>query len=114
MYTEMLWAIDARANRELGESRLRISVPSIAGAFIRREILEISGDRISKEHALILTDRESGKMTAADVSRHARGPRLASPRNLAPDYSALKRDGHQRNHGMGLRDQVRALQFTTT
>ena len=42
-------------------------------AFIRREIFEISGDRISKEHALILTSRKSGKMTAADVNKHARG-----------------------------------------
>jgi predicted transposase YbfD/YdcC len=42
-------------------------------AFIRREIFEISGDRISKEHALILTSREPGKMTAADVNRHTRG-----------------------------------------
>jgi hypothetical protein len=42
-------------------------------AFIRREIFEISGDRISKEHALILTSRESGKMTAAGVSRYTRG-----------------------------------------
>jgi predicted transposase YbfD/YdcC len=42
-------------------------------AFIRRKIFEISGDRISKEHALILASRKSGKMTAADVNKHARG-----------------------------------------
>ena len=42
-------------------------------AFIRREIFEISGDRISKEHALILTSRKTEMMTAADVNRHARG-----------------------------------------
>ena len=42
-------------------------------AFIRREIFEISGDRISKEHALILTSRKSVKMTAADVNMHVRG-----------------------------------------
>ena len=42
-------------------------------AFIRREIFEISGDRISKEHALILTSRKAGKMTAAEVNRHVRG-----------------------------------------
>ena len=46
-------------------------------AFIRREIFEISGDRISKEHALILTSRKAGKMTAADVNRHTRGQRSA-------------------------------------
>ena len=34
-------------------------------AIIRREIFEISGDRISKEHALILTSRKTEKMTAA-------------------------------------------------
>jgi predicted transposase YbfD/YdcC len=42
-------------------------------AFIRREIFEISGDRISKEHALILTSRKTEMMTAADVNRHTRG-----------------------------------------
>jgi len=42
-------------------------------AIIRREIFEISGDRISKEHALILTSRKTEKMTAADVNRHIRG-----------------------------------------
>ena len=42
-------------------------------AFIRREIFEISGGRISKEHALILTSRKSGTMTAADLNKHARG-----------------------------------------
>ena len=42
-------------------------------AIIRREIFEISGDRISKEHALILTSRKTGKMTATDMNRHIRG-----------------------------------------
>ena len=42
-------------------------------AFIRREIFEISGDRISKEHALILTSRKTEMMTAAELNRHARG-----------------------------------------
>src|SRR6266446_10495779 len=42
-------------------------------AIIRREIFEISGGRISKEHALILTSRKAEKMTAADVNRHIRG-----------------------------------------
>jgi predicted transposase YbfD/YdcC len=42
-------------------------------AVIRREIFEITGDRVSKEHALILTSRTTGKMTAADVNRHGRG-----------------------------------------
>ena len=40
---------------------------------IRREIFEISGGRISKENALILTSRKTEKMTAADVNRHVRG-----------------------------------------
>jgi predicted transposase YbfD/YdcC len=42
-------------------------------ALIRREIFEISGDRASKEHALILTSRKAGKMTAAELNRHTRG-----------------------------------------
>jgi hypothetical protein len=41
-------------------------------AFIRREVFEISGDRISKENALVLTGGKPGEMTAADVSRHVR------------------------------------------
>jgi len=45
----------------------------LALAIIRRETFEISGDRISKVHALILTSRKAGRMTAADVSRHTRG-----------------------------------------
>ena len=40
--------------------------------FIRREVFEISGDRISKENALILTSRKPAEMTAADASRHTR------------------------------------------
>jgi predicted transposase YbfD/YdcC len=42
-------------------------------AMIRRETFELSGGRVSKENALILTSRKAGKMTAADVSRFARG-----------------------------------------
>ena len=41
-------------------------------AVIRREIFEITGGRVSKEHALILTSRKAGKMTAADVNRNTR------------------------------------------
>src|SRR5487761_894878 len=41
-------------------------------AFIRRDVFEITGDRISKECALILTSRKAEKMTAAEVSQHAR------------------------------------------
>jgi predicted transposase YbfD/YdcC len=41
-------------------------------ACIRRETFEISGDRISREYALILTSRNAEKMTAADISRHTR------------------------------------------
>jgi len=42
-------------------------------AVIRREVSETTGERVSKEHALILTSRKAGKMTAADVNRHTRG-----------------------------------------
>ncbi len=41
-------------------------------AFIRREIFEVSGTRISKEHALVLTSRNAEKMTASDLNRHTR------------------------------------------
>jgi hypothetical protein len=41
-------------------------------AFVRREVFEISGDRISKENALIITGGKPGEMTAADVNLHVR------------------------------------------
>ena len=37
-------------------------------AAVRREVFEVSGDRISKEIALILTSREAGQMTAAEAN----------------------------------------------
>ena len=113
-------------------------------AFIRREIFEISGDRISKEHALILTSRESGKMTAGDVSRHTRshwgienkshyirdtvyredhgqawagnGPQaLASLRNLTLGLFRMKNvKAIKETTEWVCRDQARALQFMTT
>jgi predicted transposase YbfD/YdcC len=113
-------------------------------AFIRREIFEISGDRISKEHALILTSRESGKMTAADANRHTRGhwgienkshyirdtlyredhgqawagngpQALASLRNLALGLFRLKNvKAIKETTEWVCRDQARALQFMTT
>ena len=39
---------------------------------IRREVFEITGGHVSKEHALILTSKKPGKMTAADVNRNTR------------------------------------------
>ena len=113
-------------------------------AFIRREIFEISGDRISKEHALILTSRKSGKMTAADVNKHARGrwgienkshyvrdtvyredhgqawagdgpQALASLRNLALGLFRMKNvKTIKETTEWVCRDQTRALQFMTT
>ena len=113
-------------------------------AFIRREIFEISGDRISKEHALILTSRESGKMTATDANRHTRGhwgienkshyirdtlyredhgqawagngpQTLASLRNLALGLFRLKNvKAIKETTEWVCRDQARALQFMTT
>jgi predicted transposase YbfD/YdcC len=41
-------------------------------AFIRREIFEISGDRVSKENALVLSGGKPGEMTAASVNLHVR------------------------------------------
>lgn len=39
---------------------------------IRCEVFEISGTRVSKDVALMLTGRNPGKMTAADLNRHTR------------------------------------------
>ena len=113
-------------------------------AIIRREIFEISGDRISKEHALILTSRKAEKMTAADVNRHIRGhwgienkshyirdtvyrednsqawaengPHvLASLRNLTLGLFRLKNANSIKETTEWIcRDRMRALQFMTT
>jgi predicted transposase YbfD/YdcC len=113
-------------------------------AFIRREIFEISGDRISKEHALILTSRKTEMMTAADVNQHARGHWGIENKNHYIRDTAFREDNSQawaeegphalaslRNLTLGLfrlknantikettewvcRDRTRALQFMTT
>ena len=113
-------------------------------AIIRREIFEISGGRISKEHALILTSRKTEKMTAADVNRHIRGHwgienkshyvrdtvyrednsqawaaegphALASLRNLALGLFRLKNANSIKETTEWIcRDRMRALQFMTT
>ena len=112
--------------------------------FIRREVFEISGDRISKENALVLTGGKPGEMTAADVSRHVRkhwgienkshyvrdtvyredhgqawageGPQaLASLRNLAVGLIRLKGENAIKETTQWVhRDQLRALKFMTT
>jgi len=113
-------------------------------AFVRREVFEISGDRISKENALILSSRKSGEMTAANVNRHVRnhwgienkshyvrdtvyredhgqawageGPQaLASLRNLAAGLIRLKKESAIKETTQSVsRDQSRALKFMTT
>jgi len=113
-------------------------------ALIRREIFEISGDRISKEHALILTSTKSGQMTAADVNKHARGHWGIENKNHYVRDTVYREDHGQawagngpqalaslRNLALGLfrmknvkaiketaewvcRDQTRALQFMAT
>ena len=113
-------------------------------ACIRRDIFEISGSLISKEYAFILTSRKSGRMTASDVSRHARGhwgienknhyirdtvyredhdqawagngpQALASLRNLAIGLFRLKNvDSIKETAESVCRDRTRALQFMTT
>lgn len=113
-------------------------------AFVRRDSFEISGDRISKETALILTGGKPGEMTAADVNRHVRkhwgienkshyvrdtvyredhgqawsgeGPQaLASLRNLAVGLIRLKGEDAIRETTQWInRNQSRALNFMTT
>ena len=113
-------------------------------ACIRRDVSEISGDRISKEYALILTSRKAGKMTAADANRHIRGhwgienknhyvrdtvyredhnqawagegpQALASLRNLTLGLFRLKNAGSIKETTEWVcRDRIRALQFMTT
>jgi len=41
-------------------------------AFIRRDVFEISGQRVSKEIALMITSREAARMTAADINHETR------------------------------------------
>ncbi|HVB41439.1 MAG TPA: ISAs1 family transposase [Streptosporangiaceae bacterium] len=112
-------------------------------AVIRREIFEVTGDRISKVHALILTSRKAETMTAADVSRHTRGHwgienkshyirdtvyreddsqawaahgphALASLRNLTLGLLRLQRvNAIKETTEWICRDRMRALQFMT-
>ena len=113
-------------------------------AFIRRDVFEISGDRISKECALILTSRKAEKMTAADASRHVRGHwgienkshyvrdttwredanqsytgngphALASLRNLAVGLFRIKGENAiKQTTELVSRDRMRALHFMAT
>ena len=113
-------------------------------ACIRREVFEISGDRISKENALILTSGKTGEMTATGVNQGARrhwgienkshyvrdtlyredrsqawagnGPQaMASLRNLALGLFRMKNvKAIKETAEWVCRDQTRALQFMTT
>jgi predicted transposase YbfD/YdcC len=113
-------------------------------AIIRREVFEISGDRVSKEHALILTSRKGERMNAADVNQHTRGHwgienkshyirdtvyrednsqawaaegphALASLRNLTLGLFRLKNaNSIKETTEWVCRDRMRALQFMTT
>ena len=113
-------------------------------ACIRREIFEISGDRISKENALILTSGKALEMTAAGVNQGVRGhwgienkshyvrdtlyredhgqawagngpQALASLRNLALGLFRMKNvKAIKETAEWVCRDQTRALQFMTT
>jgi hypothetical protein len=113
-------------------------------AAIRREIFEVTGARVSKEHVLILASRKAGRMTAADVNRNIRGhwgienkshyirdsvyredhnqaysgdgpQALASLRNLALGLLRLKNvNAIKETTEWVCRDQRRALQFMTT
>ena len=113
-------------------------------ACIRRDVFEITGDRISKEYAFMLTSRKEGKMTAADVNLHVRGHwgienknhyirdtvyredhgqawtgngphALASLRNLAIGLFRLKATGSIKETTEWVcRDRMRALTFMTT
>jgi predicted transposase YbfD/YdcC len=113
-------------------------------ACIRRDVFEVTGDRISKEHALILTSSKAGKMTAAGVNRHVRGhwgienkshyvrdtvyredhgqawagegpQALASLRNLTIGLFRMKKtDSIKETTESVCRDRMRALQFMTT
>lgn len=112
--------------------------------FIRREIFEISGTRVSKEEALMLTSRNPEKMAAADLNRHTRnhwgienknhyirdtayredhcqawageGPRtLASLRNLAIGLIRMKGiNAIKETTEWVAGDRMRALKFMTT
>ncbi len=113
-------------------------------AFIRRDVFDISGDRISKECALVLTSRKAEEMTAADVNRHTRGHWGIENKSHYIRDTAWREDASQsyagngphalaslRNLAIGLfrikgvntikettelvsRDRMRALQFMAT
>jgi predicted transposase YbfD/YdcC len=113
-------------------------------AVICREIFEITGERVSKEHALILTSRKAEKMTAADVNRNTRGHWGIENKSHYIRDTVYREDDNQAYYGNGpqalaslrnltvglfrvknvntikettewiCRDQARALQFMTT
>lgn len=113
-------------------------------AFIRREIFDAAGVRVSKEHALVITSRNAGEADAADLNRHVRGQWAIENKNHYIRDTAFQEDHSQawqgegpqvlaslRNFAMSLlrlkgvknmketmqwiqRDRDRALQFMTT
>jgi predicted transposase YbfD/YdcC len=121
-----------------------IDFPHAAQSACIREIFEISGDRISKENALILTSGKTGGITATEVNQDVRrhwgienkshyvrdtlyredhsqawagnGPQaMASLRNLALGLFRMKNvKAIKETAEWVCRDQARALQFMTT
>jgi predicted transposase YbfD/YdcC len=121
-----------------------IDFPHAAQAACIREIFEISGDRISKENALIITSGKTGEITATEVNQDVRrhwgienkshyvrdtlyredhsqawagnGPQaMASLRNLALGLFRMKNvKAIKETAEWVCRDQARALQFMTT
>lgn len=113
-------------------------------AFIRREVFGVTGERVSKEHALVITSRNAEKSGAADLNRYVRGqwaienkshyirdtayqedhsqawqgegPQvLASLRNLAISLLRLKGAKNIKETMQWIqRDRNRALQFMAT
>jgi hypothetical protein len=70
-------------------------------AFIRREVFEISGQRVSKENVFMITSREAGKMTAADASRETREHWGIENKSHYPRDTAYREDHCQAWAGEG-------------
>lgn len=70
-------------------------------AVILREVFDALGDRISKEIAIMLTSRDAGAMTAADLNRHKRNHWGIENRSHYPRDTVYHEDHGQTWSGEG-------------
>jgi predicted transposase YbfD/YdcC len=79
-----------------------INFPGAAqAAIIIREIFEVSGDRVSKEMALVLTSADAERMTAASLNHHKRSHWGIENKSHYPRDTVYREDNNQTWTGNG-------------